>query len=296
MDYYRSTATRNLMQAVAGEPDGIPILDVNVDPDVLFPKGAGFGHDPSQYVPDMMAAPLSMQTYKPSEWDAIYDEQEAKQNSLEHLYLEAGWVNLDQNGDGYCWAYGPAHAIMLRRMAMHLPHVRLNPHSVASLIKGGRNEGGWCGLSLAKYRDIGCAEEGNGPTQWPKQQRGASLNKRWDNPDFKAAALKFKVTDDWYDIGKPAYSQKLKAEQLFTCGAKNEPGATDWNDWVHDIAFLRMVRIEKGHWAPLILNSWFGWGRRGLAVLSKWNTVTVATGVQCHVPDGAIAVVSSTVA
>lgn len=287
MDYYRSTATRNLMQAVAGEPDGIPILDVNTPEgrDYLFKfVGAGFGHDPAQYVPDMMAAPLNMKTYARSEWDGLYDAGEQKQDTLEHLYLADGWENLDQDGQGFCWCYSSGHAVMLRRMAMHLPHVRLNPHAVASLIKGGRDEGGWCGLSLPKYRD-GCPEEGDGPLQWPKQKYGTTLNKRWDNPDFKAAAARVRVTDDWYDLGKPAYSQMLKDEQLATCLFNNQPSPVDYDEWSHSICAVRWVRVSTGNWAPLILNSWKGWGRRGLAVIqSSWH----------H--DGAVSVVSSAVA
>lgn len=287
MDYYRSTATKNLMRAVAGEPDGIPIVDPTTPEgrDYLFPKGVGFGHDPEQYVPDMMAAPLGMKTYSPNDWQALWEEQEAKQNSLEHLYLEAGWENLDQNGQGYCWDYSTTHAVMIRRMALHMPHVRLCGHAAASIIKGGRDEGGWCGLSLKFMREFGQAEEGDGPLQWPKQKYGASINKRFDNPEFKAAMLKYRITDDWYDLGKPAYSQMLKDEQLATCLFNNCPSPVDYNEWSHSICAIRWVRVEAGVWAPLILNSWKGWGRRGLAVIQKsWH----------H--DGAVSVVSSQVA
>lgn len=294
MDYYRSTATKNLMRAVAGEPDGIPIIDPTTAEgrDYLFRfrdpdsgKAASRGHDPSQYVPDMQAAPLGMKVYTPSEIDAIYDEQEEKQNSLEHLYLESGWENLDQDGQGYCWAYSTGHAIMVRRMALHLPHVRLNPHSVASKIKGGRDEGGWCGLSLKFMREHGIAEEGDGPNQWPKQKYGASLNKRWDNPEFKAAAARFRITDDWYDLGRPEYGQQLKDDQLSTCLSDLCPSPVDYDEWSHSIAALRWARVERAYYAPLILNSWKGWGRRGLAIIQKsWH----------H--DGAVSVVSSMVA
>lgn len=282
MDYYRSTATRLFMGSTAGEPDGIPIVDHDTDNDFLFPKGAGFGHDPDQYVPDMMAAPLQMQVYSEADWDALFDEQEEQQSSLEHLYLAAGWENLDQDGDGYCWTYSTGHANMLKREAMHLPHVRLNPHSVGAIVKGGRNEGGWCGLSLAKYREIGCAPEGTGPGQWPLHSRDF---RRFNDPAVKAEMMKYRVTDDWYDLGKPMYSQTLKRDQLATCLFKNSPSPTDWNPWAHSVCAIRWVRVERGSWAPLILNSWKGWGRRGLAVIRKW----------AH-PDGAVSVVASAAA
>lgn len=282
MDYYRSTATRKYLGAAAGEPDGIPIIDPATPEgrDYLFPRGVGFGHDPSQYVPDMMAAPLGMKTYSPSDWDALYDEQERAESSLEHLYLRE-WQGecLDQDGDGYCWSYSTGAAVMMRRLVFNLPFVRLNPHSVAAIIKGGRDEGGWCGLSLGKAREIGYAEEGGGPGQWPLHSRQAS---RFNDPAVKASMLRYRVTDDWYDIGKPAYDQQLKDEQVATCFFNNCPSPMDWNEWGHSVCGLRWCRVERGLWLPLILNSWKGWGRRGLALIQRgWK----------H--DGAVSVVSS---
>jgi len=268
-DLYRSSATPILRGQYAGALDGIPILDDRVDIDDLFLDGnvtpVRGGHDPNQYVPDMMAAPNGMKTYSESELDALYDEQERAESSLEHLYLRE-WVGpcLDQNGDGYCWAYSTGGAVMMRRLALHLPFVRLNPHSVAAIIKGGRDEGGWAGLSLAKAREIGYAEEGKGPGQWPLHSRNAAYFK---DEAVRESMLKYRITDDWYDLGKPAYSQQLKDAQRWTCMFNGCPVPTDRNVWGHSTCDIRYVRIEKGSWGWLTLNSWKGWGRRGLAVL-----------------------------
>lgn len=291
IEYYRSTATKLFGGPTAGEPDGIPILDAASPEcrDLLFPNRhrpagsqVGFGYDPGQYVQDMFAAPSGMQTIPESEWDARYDEQEATQSSLEHLYLKE-WRGdcLDQNGQGYCWSYSVHSAVMLRRLALNFPFVRLNPHAIASLIKNGADEGGWCGLSLSRMREIGCAAEGTGPTDWPLHGYGRQLNQRWNDAAFKAAALRFQVTDDWYDLGKPVYSQSLKDSQLATCLFNACPAALDFNEWAHSVGGVRWVRVERGLWCPLILNSWKGWGRRGLAVIRNWK------------PAGAVAVVNS---
>lgn len=280
MDLYRSNATQLFLGAAAGEPDGIPIIDTDKDVDLLFPKGMTFGHDPDQYVPTFGAIPDSMTVYQESDWDALYQESEEKKSSLEHLFLRGTWKNLDQNGDGYCWAYSPGHAIMLSRVKMHLPFVRLNPHSVASIIKNGRDEGGWCGLSLAKYREIGIAEEGTGPGQWPLHSR---QNSRFNDPTVKESMLQYRVTDDFFDIGKPLYSQQLKRSQLSTCLFNNNPSPVDFNWWGHSVCAIRWVRISAGEWGLLILNSWLGWGRRGLAVLRGPKMV----------PNGAVAVVAT---
>lgn len=257
----------------------VPIIDDNTNADDLFSPQFARGHDPSQYVREMFAAPHGMTLVPESEWDARYDEQEKSQSSLEHVYRRAGWENLDQNGHGYCWAYSTGAAVMLKRSAMGLPYVRLNPHSVAAIIKNGRDEGGWCGLSLKFGRDGGYAVEGNGPGQWPLHSRNtANLT-----PAVRENMLLHKVTDDWYDLGRPEYGQQLTRQQLATCLFQNNPCPTDFNWWGHSVCSVRFVRVERGSWGLMILNSWKGWGDRGLAVLRGSKAV----------PDGAVGVVNT---
>ncbi len=55
------------------------------------------------------AIPTEVPMIPRGEWDARIKEQEEREDSLEHVYLRAGWENLDQNGDGYCWAYSVGH-------------------------------------------------------------------------------------------------------------------------------------------------------------------------------------------
>jgi hypothetical protein len=202
--------------------------------------------------------------YDPSEEDALFEEQEKNETSLEHLFLRGGrpaFVNLDQNGDPHCWAYSPGTAIMLARLRDNLPPVRMSPHFVAAYLK--RWNGGWCGVSAKVGRDVGYLAEGDGPDEWPLH----SNNTRLLTPERLAAAARHKVTEDWYDLTRPVHGQVMTTRQLFACGINNMPCAVDFNWWAHSVAFLRRVRIERGSWGTLILNSWKGWGRFGLAVL-----------------------------
>ena len=133
----------------------------------------------------MFASPNEMELIPESELDARYDEQEANQSSLLHLFLRGGkaaFVNLDQNGDGYCWGYSTGQAIMVQRLAMGLPLIRLNPHATCAIIKKGKDEGGWGGLSAKFGTDFGYAEEGNGPGQWPLHLRSL----KYDTPELRA--------------------------------------------------------------------------------------------------------------
>ncbi len=217
----------------------------------------------------MFSPPSEMELIPESEWDARYDEQEAMQSSLEHIFLSGqggkpAFVNLDQNGDGYCWAYSTGHSIMLDRLAQNLPLIRLNPHGPAAIIKKGKNEGGWCGLSAQFGRDNGYPVEGTGTGQWPKWSRDY---KKYDTPACREQMALHKIGEDWCDMTRQVYDQNLTQAQVATCGFMNVVGPRDYNWWSHSVCGVRWVRIAKGNWGQLILNSWLGWGRYGLAVL-----------------------------
>lgn len=252
MDFYKGT---------------IPIFDDATSSDHFFPVGVGRGYTERDYAnhPEpMFAQPDTMQLIPESEWDARYDEQEATKSSLEHLFLGAdgqspAFVNLDQNGQGFCWAYSTAQAIMLTRLRMGLPTVRLSAHAVACKIKGFRDEGGWCGLSAEFARENGYPSV----DAWPEQ----SMSRQYDNPSTWADAARHKITSDWVDLRKQVYDRNLTEAQSATCSFLDMPGPEDFNWWGHSVCRLRHVRIERGSWGKLILNSWLNWGRFGLGVL-----------------------------
>lgn len=250
----------------------IPIIETDGPATNLsHPAGMSFGlvpRDYDQFPEAMFAQPSEMALIPESEWDARYDEQEETQSSLEHIYLSGpngnpAFVNLDQNGDGYCWAYSVGHSMMMDRLRRNLPMVRFNPHSVGAIIKSGRNEGGWCGESAQFATDKGIAIEGNGQNQWPLHSR----NVRLATPAMLAEMAKFKIDESWVDLTQRVWSRNLTMAQVATCGFNNIPGPRDYNWWGHSVCGIRWVRVERGSWGQLILNSWRGWGRHGLAVL-----------------------------
>jgi hypothetical protein len=247
----------------------IPILDNfgTARTAMTHPAGASFGMVPRDYSKEpeaMFAPPSEMGTIDPSEWDARYDEQEAQESSLEHMFLRGGqpaFVNLDQNGDGHCWAYSTGHAMMLAALRDGRPVPRLNPHFVAAYLR--RFDGGWCGASAKVAAEVGYLEEGTGADQWPLHSNNTALI----NQTRLDAAAKRKTTEEWRDLTRQIWDQDLTARQLATCGFLNVPAPSDFNWWGHSVCQVRWVRIERGSWGPLILNSWAGWGRFGLAVL-----------------------------
>ena len=173
-----------------------------------------------------------------------------------------------------CWAYSTGHTVMLTRMRDNQPLIRMNPHSVASIIKGGRDEGGWCGLSAEFYGKYGCAPEGNGAGEWPLH----SLNVSLDTPAMRKSMERFRITEDWIDLTAAVYDRNLTLQQLYTCLLSDMPCAVDFNWWGHSVCAVRIVKVENGSIGLMILNSWKDWGRNGLAVLQGDRAV----------PDGAI--------
>ncbi len=211
---------------------------------------------------------------------AAFDEQQAQQSSLLHQYLgdilnpKPKFLNLDQNGEGFCWAYSTAQAIMLDRMARNLPPVRLSAHAVACKIKNFRDEGGWCGLSGKFAREKG----------YPSVEKWAekSMSRQYDTQETWDDAMKHRVDEDWYDLGKKEWDQELSKSQIKTLGVTNCPMMLDFNRFSHSMCGIGVVEFEKNAWAPVVLNSWKGYGYHGLAVLAEiW-------------PDNACAIRSTT--
>lgn len=164
---------------------------------------------------------------------------------------------------GNCWIYSNGSAMMLCRLIQNQPLVRLNPHSAGAIIKGGRDEGGWCGLGARFVMANGMAPEGTGPDKWPLHSRSLSN----DTPAMRASMARYKMGECFMDLTKRDYDHTLTRLQLATSGFMSIPCPSDFNWWSHSVCQIRWVRIEAGSWGPLILNSWKGWGRHGLGVL-----------------------------
>lgn len=249
-----------------------PIIEDNTDNDFLFPKEMGRGYVPrdwDKYPEGFLEVPELIADVDPSEYDARIDEQEAQKSSLEHVWRRADNgkppKNLDQNGQGYCWAYSAGSCLMVRMAKAHQPVVRMNPHSVASIIKKGKDEGGWCGLSCRFIIENGMAPEGNPPEGWPAHSMDYQ---KYDTPEMRKVMANYRVTDAFIDLQKQAWEDKIvEAKLRSVLLGLNDPCQVDFAWWGHSVCALRVVRVERGSYGLLILNSWLNWGNEGMAVL-----------------------------
>jgi hypothetical protein len=270
------------------------VIDHSTDNDLLFDpvvdgERKGRGYDPSfidaGVKAEMRALPSTIKIIPRSEWDARYEEQEARKSSLTHLKFSdmangKPHNSLDQNGEGFCWNYSCNAAAMYARAAAHLPYVRFSPHAGACVIKNFRDEGGWCGLSarFAMGKDPKHPDKrGFMPEdRWPQK----SMSRSFDTTENWRIAAEYTLTEAYIDLAKGPYDQTMLEEQIATCLFNNIPVIVDYNEWGHSIVAIRWKRVESGVFVPEIDNSWTpGWGDRGTGQINRrWNV------------DGAVAV------
>ncbi|MBC7771066.1 MAG: hypothetical protein H7210_01095 [Pyrinomonadaceae bacterium] len=217
----------------------------------------------------MYAKPFDLPLIDPSEYDDRINEQEKNQSSLQHLrdsVYGQRIPSLDQNGQGYCWAYSSTSAMMLARAFAGLPYVRLSAHKVACLEKNYRDEGGWNAVSIEHI-----AEKGVPSVQfWPEK----SMSRANDTPEMRANSL-LHMNVEWMDLAEGG--EELK-KQMATCLLSNIPYASDHNWWSHSICACRLIK-----WNPLTVRIWNSWG--------EWSDNGMGDLVGSKaIPQGAIAV------
>lgn len=170
-----------------------------------------------------------------NDWAKLIQEGEADQSFLSHIRRKNGpngghIPSLDQNGQGYCWAYSTGGCIMLWRAKMGLPYVRICPHSVACRIKNFKDEGGWSALSADYVAKNGM----NDINDWPEK----SMSRSNDNEQSRKAALKYKVDGVWGDMQASVYDRNLSEDQAMSLLLGRWPVMGDFNWWGHAVCLM----------------------------------------------------------
>jgi hypothetical protein len=237
--------------------------------------------------------PAQMQVYSLDEIARIADERERTQSRLSDIIQTADGgkyvPSLDQNGQGYCWAYAAVGALMMARAKMRLPFARLSAHAVACKVKNFRDEGGWGALALDYIIKHGCPDVDH----WPEK----SMSRSHDTAETWANAALYKPDAVFADLSSPVYNRDLSFAQQMTCVVDLNPLAEDHDFWGHAISSCDavngksqrvMTRADSGKLVDLptfdavwgmnsftaglgkrIRNSWTDrYGNRGFAVLT----------------------------
>lgn len=221
------------------------IGDHNWQQHALAPTGQAMGLVPRNFA----TSPVGSVQYTPvfslpvipqSEWkDRIKEQLRTGRRNSD--FRRTGWNGnlipaLDQNGKGYCWTHSTIQAIQIQRAVRGLPYLGLSAYAVACIIKGYRDEGGWCGESLKFLVERGVPSE----IYWPQR----SMDRANDKTATWEDAAKNKVSEGWYDLSSPIWGQKLSFDQDITCRLLNLLIAEDYNWWGHSVCGMDVVDGE----------------------------------------------------
>lgn len=238
--------------------------DVKNKDNDMPPPGFGRGlvsRDPATQGVGMVGLPVTNIKLIPrAEWSARIKEGNETKSFLSHIRRRGDngkpIPSLDQNGQGYCWAYGTTAAVMLLRAKANQPYVRLSGHSVGCKVKNFRDEGGWGALSLDFINQNGVAPV----DAWPEK----SMSRQNDRPETWTAAKKFITTADWMDIADPVHDRDMTFDQIMTLLLSGIPVVADMMDWGHCTVWMDPVEVEPGSFGVKGWNSWTDqWGDLG---------------------------------
>lgn len=264
--------------------DGLFIINDSTNNDILHPKGMGKGYDPDSVPKDLPKppslfgdAPGQIKEFSDAEILARVQELWERKATLWHLRQTAAngeqMPTLDQNGQGYCWAYSTTRAIMYIRALQNQPYRRLSGHAIGCMVKNFRDEGAWAGLSwkFAAERGVPSVEFWKEKSMNPSNNNAAT----WEN----AAANK--IAEGFFDPTIPVYDQNMTKRQRRTLLCLNIPIPSDRNRWSHSTLDHTLVIVD-GEVCEMGDNSWTDeWGNKGTYVFQGDNMQRV---------DGCVAV------
>jgi hypothetical protein len=209
-------------------------------------------------------APFDLPIIPRSEWkdriDYMTEHKTRLTDILEFWEYKAG----DQDGYGYCWAWGTVQAFILIRAAMGLPFAHLNPHALAAQVMGFRDRGGNTFDAIPWLVEHGC------PTfeTWP----GWSMNRALaESKVVKEDAIQYRLTE-WYELRPNNFDQKA------TCLLNGIPVIAGYSHLGHMMADLDLkYRENRGQieFGVDTLNSW-GATNNGNGRMLLWGQKAVS--------------------
>ncbi len=176
-----------------------------------------------------------------SEWSARIKEQlEKKARVSDYCTFEP----VNQRQTNYCWAYCCTQAGTAMRLIQGLPFVLLSGSSVAAIIKGGRNQGGWTADAMKYMTATGASTVELYPQGTTQVIRSVEVD-RW-RPKLRSL--------EWVD------AQSKRFDVAITAALLGLPTVVSYNWWSHAIMGCDAVEIEPGSFGLRIRNSWGNWG------------------------------------
>lgn len=226
------------------------------------------------------------------EWPERIRERERTGSQMSQLRLKANGggpiPSLDQDGYGYCWSHSTVSTLLLLRMMMGLPYVRLSAFAIACIIKNYADQGGW-GAQSMDFVTSGFNRNGRTYLGVPSVKYWAekSTDRSNDNENTWRDAALYVVTEGFIDTEAAQYDRQLSAQQVGSLVLQDIPCVGDFNWWGHSVGIVDLVDVypnrsarDISRYGTRIWNSWKdSWGTLGMGVLKDRQAW----------PDGAVA-------
>ena len=204
------------------------------------------------------------------QWKERIEEKNANGSWMRTINDQAGVPCLDQNGLGFCHAYGTVGAAMTSRAIAGLPHILLSPESVGGIVTNWRNRGANPDDDLevlVKY----------GACRMDMMDRAHSLSPdRWD-PEWKTDRLNHQAVEVFH------LSRSKMFEELMTCALLNIPSGVWYNWWSHHIQGPLAAMVKDGKFWLCMRNSWGAdYGENGYLWMKEGYGRSMATASGAH--------------
>ncbi len=218
---------------VIGDHTPTTAPDVNAGFKGLIPRD--LGAQPVGYSANI--PPSSLVPYSNADMvQMIADQEKAQSRNSDVLRRgNAGAMipSLDQNGQGFCWAYGTTGALQGIRARMNLPYAQLSGHAVGCKVKNFRDEGGWGALSLDFAMTNGIPDTAH----WKEK----SMSRSYDTPETWANAKLHMPVVIVADLASPVYNRDLSYMQQLTVLLNGGFCIDDYDWWGHCVMACDVV-------------------------------------------------------
>lgn len=178
-------------------------------------RSIAMGLAPVSATPDLLVDPAD---YK----EVIADCHARETFPLYHQQTHGFAPGWNQNGLGYCWAFGVTMAVMDARAVAGKPPVLLRPTSLGELVNW-RNAGYYCNRAIAHVREYGIASAEFVPDP-------LSINPRTFEDGWQEDRLNYKASE-WWDVAWNSRAGVL--QQCLSILRTGSPLYVAFNWWGH---------------------------------------------------------------